>query len=92
MYCKTLNFTRDLFSLILQVMKICKTKYLWKFKFYTDSNSKISRFAKLSTYKNGSNLQLVKWRPRKINVFYSTCLAIKSRDFPEFHQYDILAN
>ena len=43
---KPLNFTRDLISLILQVMKIREIKYPLKFKSYIDSNSKASRFAK----------------------------------------------
>ena len=51
---KPLHFARDLISLILQVMKIHKIKYLWKFKFYIDSNSKTSRFVKLGICKNGS--------------------------------------
>ena len=68
---KPLNFARDLISLILQVMKIREIKYPRKFKFYIDSNSKASRFAKLSTYKDGCNLQFAKLSPREIKVFYS---------------------
>ena len=63
---KPLNFARDLISLILQVMKIREIKYPRKFKFYIDSNSKASRFAKLSTCKDGSNLQFAKLSPREI--------------------------
>ena len=37
----------DLISLILQVMKFHKIKYLQKFKFYISSNSKTFRFVKL---------------------------------------------
>ena len=73
-YCNTvkpLNFAGDLISLILEVMKICEIKYPRKFKFYIDSNSKSSRFAKLSTCKKGSNHQFVKLSPREIKVFYS---------------------
>ena len=70
-YCKPFNFARDLISLILQTMKIRKIKYLQKFKCYFDSNSKTSRFAKLSTCKNGSNLQFAKLSPHEIKVFYS---------------------
>ena len=56
-------------------MKIREIKYPRTFKFYIGSNSKASRFAKLSTYKDGSNLQFAKFSPRKIKVFYSTtCL------------------
>ena len=69
---KPLNFARDLISLILQVMKIREIKYPRMFKFYIDSNSKASRFAKLSTCKDGSNLQFAKLSPREIKVFYST--------------------
>ena len=47
---KPLNFAGDLISLILQVMKIGEIKYPRKFKFYIDSNSKISRFTKFSTH------------------------------------------
>ena len=68
---KPLNFARDLISLILQVMKIREIKYPRMFKFYIDSNSKASRFAKLSTCKDGSNLQFAKLSPREIKVFYS---------------------
>ena len=68
---KPLNFARDLISLILQVIKIREIKYPRKFKFYIDSNSKASRFAKLSTCKDGSNLQFAKLSPREIKVFYS---------------------
>ena len=57
----------------MQVMKIREIKYPRKFKFYIDSNSKASRFAKLSTCKYGSNLQFAKLSPREIKVFYSTC-------------------
>ena len=59
-YCKPLNLARDLISPILQMMKIGKIKYLRKFKFYIDSNSKTSRFAKLNTCKNSSNFQFAK--------------------------------
>ena len=52
-------------------MKIREIKYLRKFKFFIDSNSKASRFAKLSTCKDGSNLQFAKLSPREIKVFYS---------------------
>ena len=52
-------------------MKIREIKYLRKFKFYIDSNSKASRFAKLSTCKDGSNLQFAKLSPHEIKVFYS---------------------
>ena len=52
-------------------MKIREIKYPRTFKFYIGSNSKASRFAKLSTYKDGSNLQFAKLSPRKIKVFYS---------------------
>ena len=52
-------------------MKIREIKYLRMFKFYIDSNSKASRFAKLSTCKDGSNLQFAKLSPREIKVFYS---------------------
>ena len=55
-------------------MKIRKIKYPRTFKFYIGSNSKTSRFAKLSTYKDGSNLQFAKLSPRKIKVFYTTNL------------------
>ena len=48
---KSLNFARNLILLILQVMKIHEIKYPQKFKFYIDSDSKISRIAKLSTCK-----------------------------------------
>ena len=68
---KPLNFARDLISLILQVMKIREIKYPRKFKFYIDSNSKASRLAKLSTCKDGCNLQFAKLSPREIKVFYS---------------------
>ena len=68
---KPLNFARDLISLILQVMKIREIKYPRMFKFYIDSNSKASRFVKLSTCKDGSNLQFAKLSPREIKVFYS---------------------
>ena len=47
-------------------MKIRKIKYLQKFNFYIDSNSKTSRFAKLSTCKIGSNLQFAKLSPQEI--------------------------
>ena len=54
-------------------MKICKIiKYLQKFKFYIDSNSKTLRFANFSTCKNGRNFQFAKLGPREIKVFYST--------------------
>ena len=53
-------------------MKIHKIKYLRKLKFYIDSNSKTSRFAKLSTCKKGSNLQFTKLSPSKIKVFYGS--------------------
>ena len=36
---KPLNFTRDLISLILQVMKIREVKYSQQLKFYIDSDS-----------------------------------------------------
>ena len=52
-------------------MKIREIKYPRKFKFYIDSKSKASRFAKLSTCKDGSNLQFAKLSPREIKVFYS---------------------
>ena len=52
-------------------MKIREIKYPQKFKFYIDSNSKASRFAKLSTCKDGSNLQFAKLSPLEIKVFYS---------------------
>ena len=68
---KPLNFARDLISLILQVMKIREIRYPRKFKLYIDSNSKASRFAKLSTCRDGSNLQFAKLSPREIKVFYS---------------------
>ena len=74
-YCqntvKPLNFTRDLISLILQV-KIREIKYLQKFKFCIDTNSKTSRFAKLNTSRSGSNFQFAKLSPCEIKVFYST--------------------
>ena len=75
---KPLNFARDLISLILQVMKIREIKYPRKFKFYIDSNSKASTFAKLSTCKDGSYLQFAKLSPREIKVFYSMpkCLLV----------------
>ena len=50
------NLSRNLVLLILYLMKIRKIKYPRKFKFYIDS--KTSRFAKLSTCKNDSNLKL----------------------------------
>ena len=53
------------------MMKIREIKYPRTFKFYIGSNSKASRFAKLSTYKDGSDLQFAKLSPRKIKVFYS---------------------
>ena len=68
---KPLNFARDLISLRLQVLKIREIKYPRMFKFYIDSNSKASRFAKLSTCKDGSNLQFAKLSPHEIKVFYS---------------------
>ena len=52
-------------------MKIREIKYPQKFKFYIDSNSKASRFAKLRTCKDGSNLQFAKLSLREIKVFYS---------------------
>ena len=57
-------------------MKIREIKYPRMFKFYigSNTNSKTSRFAKLSTYKDGSNLQFAKLSPRKIKVFYSITL------------------
>ena len=58
----------------MQVMKIREIKYPRKFKFYIDSNSKASRFTKLSTCKDGSNLQFAKLSPREIKVFYSKLL------------------
>ena len=62
----TSHAVNDFISLILQVMKFCKIKYPQKFKFYIDSNSQHSRFAKLITRKDGSNLQFVKLSPHKI--------------------------
>ena len=50
-------------------MKIREIKYPQKFKFYIDSNNKASRFAKLSTCKDGSNLHFAKLSPREIKVF-----------------------
>ena len=47
-------------------MKIREIKYSRKFEFHIDSNSKASRFVKLSTCKDGSNLQFAKLSPRKI--------------------------
>ena len=40
---KPLNFAHagDLISLVLQMIKIRKIKYLWKFKPYIDGNSKL---------------------------------------------------
>ena len=55
-------------------MKIREIKYPRMFKFYIDSNSNASRFAKLSTCKDGSNLQFAKLSPREIKVFYSNLL------------------
>ena len=55
-------------------MKIHEIKYPRKFEFYIGSNSKTSRFAKLSTCIRGSNLQFAKLSPRKIKVFYSSSL------------------
>ena len=55
-------------------MKIREIKYPQKFKSYIDSNSKSSRFAKLSTCKKGSNLQFAKLSPCEIKVFYSIFL------------------
>ena len=52
-------------------MKIREIRYPQKFKFYIDSNSKTSRFAKLSTCKKGSNLQFAKLSPCDIKVSYS---------------------
>ena len=49
-------------------MMICEIKHLRKFKFYIDSNSKTSTFAKLSTCKNCSNFQLAKLNPSEIRV------------------------
>ena len=63
---KPLNFARDLISLILQVRKIREIKYPRMFKFYIDSNSKASRFVKLRTCKDDSNLQFAKLSPREI--------------------------
>ena len=80
---KPLNFARDLISLILQVIKIREIKYPRKFKFYIDSNSKASRFAKLSTCKDGSNLQFAKLSPREIKVFYSICHV----QYPHLYNY-----
>ena len=57
-------------------MKIREIKYPRMFKFYIDSNSKASRFAKFSTCKDGSNLQFAKLSPREIKVFYSTLLIL----------------
>ena len=59
---KPLNFAGDLILLILQVIKICKIKYPWMFKFYIYSNRKTLRFPKLSTgtCKDGSNFQSAK--------------------------------
>ena len=73
---KPLNVARDLISLILQVMKICKTKYSQKFKFCIDGNSKTSRFTKLSTCKNSSNFQFAKLSTSEIKVFYSMCVCV----------------
>ena len=76
---KPRNFARDLISLILQVMKIRTIKYPRKFNFYIDSNSKTSKFAKLSTCKNGSNLQFAKLSPHKIKVFHSIKMQVQFR-------------
>ena len=62
----------------MHTMKIHKIKYLWKFKFYIDSNSKTSRFAKSSTCQNGSNFQFAKFSPLEIKVFYSMMLNMAS--------------
>ena len=50
-------------------MKIREIKYPRMFKFYIDSNSKASRFEKLSTCKDGSNLQFAKLSPAKLKCF-----------------------
>ena len=57
-------------------MKIRKIKYLQNFKFYIDSNSKSSRFTKLSTCKNGSNFQFAKLSPHEIEVFLQYLSAV----------------
>ena len=55
-------------------MKIREIKYQRTFEFYLDSNSKTSRFAKLSTCKSGSNFQFAKLNSRKITGFYNALL------------------
>ena len=52
-------------------MKIHKIKYSQKFKFCIDSNSKTSRFAKLSTSECGSIFQFAKLSFHEMQVFYS---------------------
>ena len=80
---KPLNFAGDLISQILQVIKILEIKHPRTFKFYINSNSETSRFAKLSTCKIGNNLQFMKLSPCKIKVFYSIKIKLKIIPWPD---------